>query len=268
MTILRTIAITILLLLPFLPITENIFAPETQIENQTFLKYILICLGIVAVGIGLISAFKKSNSSTAWLLFAIGFVAMIPLHLGQPRMGSDLLTSSGIEKFRYGTLIFATIVLFVAGLKIILPIKSILSKVVLVVLILATLLNLWDNYSSFTLNHEMEKWIANGKNPNDFITQFDFQILWRTLARISLYVIAIMLTYIFQKKSEIKKWQFALLNIFCFVGIVFCIMCLQTGFQNYYFPFMIPAIAFAPSFWLGIALLSNKNAQEKLVNNG
>lgn len=159
MTILRTIAITILLLLPFFSITENIFAPETQIENQTF-------------------------------------------------------------------------------------------------------------YNSFTLNYEMEKWIANGKNPNDFITQFDFQILWRTLARISLYIISIMLTYVLLKKSENKKWQSAMLNIFCFLGIVFCIMCLQTGFQNYYFPFMIPAIALAPIFWLGIALLSNKNAQEKLVNNG
>ena len=267
-TTFRTIVIIILLLLPFVPITENFFAPETQIENQTFLKYILICLGITAVGFGLISFAKKSNSKSGWLLFAIGFVAMIPLHLGQPRMGSDLLTFSSIEQFRYGILIFATTLLFLVGLKIISPLKSVQSKIFLGILIITTLINLWDNYTSFMLGSKLKNWISDGKNADDFFAQFDFQIMWLTFARISLYITAIVLTYISFKNSEIKKWQFALLSIFCLVGIVFCIMCLQTGFQNYYFPFMIPAIALAPSFWIGITLLGNKSGQEKLVENG
>jgi hypothetical protein len=31
---------------------------------------------------------------------------------------------------------------------------------------------------------------------------------------------------------------------------------------------MIPAIALAPSFWLGITLLANTSVKEKLVENG
>lgn len=255
---LQIIAILILVVLPFYPITENFFPPEQQVNNETFGIYLAICAGIIVLGILLMLFQKPKRNITGCLLFAIGLTAMIPLHLGPPRMNADLLNSSGIEKFRYGLLIIATILLFFAGLKIINPIKSIQSKIILIVLCIATLLNLWDNSSSFMLNHEMEKWIADGKNADTFIFQFDHQIMWRTLARISLYLTAISFTLVLIKNSGIRKWQIAILNIFCVTGIIFCVLCLLSNFENYYFPFMVPAIALAPSYWTGIAILTNK----------
>ncbi len=251
--ILQILAIIILVILPYFPVAENFFPPESQVNNDTFITYILICSVLIILGFLLMWFQKPNRNSEGWLLFAIGLVAMIPLHLGPPRMGADLLIFSGIEKFRYGLLILATILLFFAGLKIISPVNNIQSKIILAVLCIATLLNLWDNYSSFMLNRDMENWIANGKNTDDFVLQFDFQTMWRTFARISLYLATIALIY----KSGIKKWQFALLTVFSLIGIIFCFLCL-INFPDYYFPFMIPAIALAPAYWMGIAVLTKK----------
>lgn len=254
----QVIAVLVLLLLPFYPITENFFPPERQVNNQTFWQYIAICTAIILVGLLFIVFLKPNRALAGWLLFFLGFSAMIPLHLGPPRMGGDLLTSTGIEQFRYGMLIVATVLLFVAGLRIMTPAKDILSKIFLGILLGTLLLNLWDNYSSFMLGPELKSWMDKGKNPDDFFTQYDFHIAWRTLARISLYVTAIAIAWILLKKSILKKWQFAALTIFSLIGIGCCIRCLQTDFRDFYFPFMVPAIALAPAYWIGITMLCKK----------
>ncbi|MFT3902177.1 MAG: hypothetical protein QM727_03350 [Niabella sp.] len=256
--ILQIIAVIILILLPYYPITENFFPPEAQVNNETFSAYIIICAVLIVAGILLLFSCLASNRAPGWLLFAMGLITLIPLHLGPPRMNADLLTHAGIEKFRYALLIIATILLFVAGIKTIAPLKSAQSKMILLVLCITALLNVWDNYSSFMLNRDMESWIAGGKNAEDFMMQFDFHIAWRTFARISLYVTAIALSFPLLKRQGIRKWQFAVVNIFCLAGIAFCVLCLLSGFREYYFPFMVPAIALAPAYWLGIAFLTNK----------
>ena len=40
--------------------------------------------------------------------------------------------------------------------------------------------------------------------------------------------------------------------------ISFCILFIINGFDHY-FPFMVPAIALAPVYWIGITLLSKPN---------
>ncbi len=122
--IFQIVAILILIVLPFLPITENVLAPALQVDNKNFGMYIGISLLIITVGVLLILFLIKKQMTLAWLLLSIGLIAMIPLHLGAPRMGADLLTSSGIEQFRYGILLVATVLLLIAGIKIILPIKK------------------------------------------------------------------------------------------------------------------------------------------------
>ncbi|MDR6195074.1 hypothetical protein [Siphonobacter sp. SORGH_AS_0500] len=256
--IFRTIGIIVLLVLPFFPITENFFPPEEQVDNQTFGTYVAICIGIVAIGTGLIFTLKKSNPISGWLFFAIGMTAIFPLHLGPPRMDGSLLTFAIIEQFRYGLLLLATLLLFFGGLNVLTPIRGVQPKTFFAILIVTILFNLWDNYSSFMLSSEMKNWVAEGKSPNDFSVQFNFQITWRTLARIGLYLTEIILTFILLKQLEIKKWQLISLSAFCIIGIIFCILCLLDNFENFYFPFMVPAIALAPAYWLGIALLTNK----------
>ena len=262
-TILRTLVVIIIMLLPFLPISESFFEPNTQIDNQTFSTFIFICLAIIFAGFILMYLLKPKWSIPGVLLLLIGFIALIPLHLGAPRTDAGLLTFSKIEQFRYSLLIIATLLLFFAGFKILNPIRNIQSKIFFTILIVATLLNLWDNYSSFMLSSEMKNWVADGKNPNDFFAQFNFQITWRTLARISLYLITVLLTFSLLNKLEIRKWQFIALSIFCIIGIIFCTLCLLNNFENFYFPFMIPAVALAPAYWTGIALLANRK-----INNG
>lgn len=256
--ILQILALLVVLILPFFPITANFFPPDRPIESQHLVRYLLICVVIIIVGLLFILFQKPKRNRSGILLVAIGFVAMIPLHLGPPRMNVDLLAAAGIEKFRYGLLILATLLLAIAGLKILLPAKTVLSKLFLFTLCISILLNFWDNYSSFMLSSSLQKWIADGKSVDDFVTQFDHQIAWRTFARILLYKTAIVLSFTAMKNVSIKKGQMIVISLFSFVGIVFCCLCLASGFQNFYFPFMVPAIALAPSYWLGIAILIGK----------
>jgi len=197
----------------------------------------------------------------------MGLITLVPLHLGPPREDAGLLTASGIEQFRYGALIVAVLLLLMAGLKVVAPPRTTPSKIILAVLCLTALLNLWDNYSSLRFSSGLKDWLAAGKNADDFFPQFDFHMTWRALARASLYAAAIALSFALFRQSAIRKWQFVILNIFCLTGIVFCVLCLLSAFEDYYFPFMVPAIALAPAYWLGIALLTNKQKSGSAFTN-
>lgn len=56
----RAIAVIILLVLPFLPVTESFFLPENQVNYDTFGQYIVLCVGIIAIGFGLVYFLKKT----------------------------------------------------------------------------------------------------------------------------------------------------------------------------------------------------------------
>jgi len=258
--VLQYVAAFVLALLPFFPITENFFPPNALIDYQTFPHYILICS--IVILFGLLLAFfikaKNTNNSTAWFILAIGAVAIFPLHLGAPRENVNLLTFASIEKFRYAMLIIAVLFLAASSFKLIAPLKSNALRCITILLVIITaLLNLWDNFSSYMFSHEMQNWVDEGKNADSFFPQFDFNMTWRTLARISLYLSAIILGFVAVKKILIKKWQFFTFTLFCTIGITFCLLFLLKGF-DYYFPFMVPAIALAPTYWIGIAMISKK----------
>lgn len=257
-TVLRILATAMVIVLPFWPITEHVFPPETQVNNQTFVTYILLCLVIVLAGVILLFALKKRNSPAGWLLVAIGMVALFPLHLGPPREGAQLLAFSAIEKFRYGMLLLAVVLLFMAGLTLTAGAKITLARLFIVLLSVTVLLNIWDNFSSFMLSDHVQQWVATGKPAGDFFKQFNFHEGWRAAARISLYGCAVCMAFILLRKKEIALWPCIALTMFCLAGISFCILCIVKGF-DYYFPFMVPAIALAPAYWIGVALLSNKN---------
>lgn len=259
----RAIAVIILLVLPFLPITESFFLPENQVNYDTFSQYIVLCVGIIAIGFGLVYFLKKTNSSSGWLFFMIGMIAIFPLHLGAPREDAQLLTFSAIEKFRYGMLLIAVLLLVLGGLKILADFKTTSGKITIAILAITVLLNIWDNFSSFMFSSKMQDWTASGKNADDFTKQFDYNIHWRTIARVLLYISAVLIAFVLTTYTQIRKWQLALLSIFSLVGATFCgLFFIKSDFQ-YYFPFMVPAIALAPSYWIGIMLLSNKNTLNK-----
>ncbi len=251
------IAAFILILLPFWPLTENFFPPEAQVSNKTFPVYLLLCSIIIAVALGLIYLQRPKKIVAGWLLFSIGMAVIFPLHLGPPRENATLLQSSHIEQFRYGMLLIAILLFFAGSFKAATPINNLFSKVFIAFLIVATLLNIWDNYSSFMFSTYMQKWVDSGKKAEDFFPNYDYNMFWRTWARASLYVAAIWLSLLLVKQSEIRKWQFAVLSIFNIIGITLCSMSILIN-AKYYYPFMVPAIALAPSYWIGLMLIGKK----------
>ena len=249
---LQFIAGCIVLLLPFWPLTENFFPVEAQVDGSTFFLYILLCIGIVLVALGLIYFLKPQKTVAGWLLFAIGMVALFALHLGPPRESPELLPLAYIEKFRYGMLIVAVLLFFAGSYKAVIPAKTLAAKSFVVFLVVSTLANLWDNFSSFMFSNGMQEWVDSGKKAADFFTYYDYAMVWRAVARASLYVAAIWLSLLLTKRSALAKWQFGLLTVFSVVGILFCGLSLLIG-PDYYFPFMVPAIALAPSYWIGLS---------------
>lgn len=265
--ILRIVVCIVVMLLPFWPITEHFFP---VVDNANFLYYSLTCFFLflaaltVAIFLGkyatVFTARKKLMPAT-WLFFILGFSAMFALHMGAPASGPDLLTLKGIEQVRYGMLLLS-VLLFAAGCFILLhaiPVKTSLNAYLFTgFLAIVTIVNCWDNISSLMLGAQLISWVESGKNPVDFFLDLDHHIEWRFFARVSLYVVGIWIGIFLWRSGIFKIWQTVLLALFCITGISFCILFIIKGF-DYYFPFMVPAVALAPIYWIGIALLSKTN---------
>ena len=263
--ILQPVGNIFLLLLPFFSLTENIYP---VVNNENFPGYLLTCsiIGLLIIALGFFA--YNSNSSTiinppklslaAWLLLALGILAMIPLHMGPPREDATLLTSATLEKTRYAMLLLAVIVFFIAvilTLKPLWPTLNIAGKAIIVPLLLTLFISLWDHYDSYMFSSKLAAWTGSGKTADNFFPSYNFHEAWRTAGRILLYVVTVWLSVILAGKSIIKIWVAVLLVIFCLAGTGSCIMFLLTGPQ-FYFPFMVPAIVLAPAYWLGIVLLN------------
>ncbi len=256
--VLRLASTVIVILLPFWPVTENFFPPDAQVDNQFFFTYLLLGLAIVLSGTGLMYFLKRSGSTAGWLFFSIGMIALFPLHLGPPREDALLLTFSAIEKFRYGMLMIAVWLLFFASLKITTGLKTAAVKLLIVFFSVTAVLNIWDNFSSFMFDYQMQQWVNAGHRADEFFKKVNYHEAWRAAARTCLYLLAVCIAFLLLRKSKIRRWQFFLIAGFSLAGIAFCLLFLFNG-PGYYFPFMVPAIALAPAYWIGVILLVNKN---------
>jgi hypothetical protein len=253
----RFIAILILVLIPYWPVTEIFFPPGEQVDETTFSMYLLLCGALTAIAILLMCSLKPAKVLNGWLFFVIGILSIIPLHLGPPREGPSLLEAAYIEQFRYGLLTVAIAIFFVAGLKTLQPVTTSPAKISLVLLTVMLMFNVWDNCTSFMYSYEMRAWVDKGNRVEDFFTGYDFHELWRTIARSLLYLASAWLAVILFRRKQIRKWQLITLQLFCALGFVMCFLFLISG-PAFYFPFMVPAIALAPAYWLGLMLLCNK----------
>ncbi len=269
MKIIRVVATIVLILLPFLPVTAFWLG---EINNTNFSTYLLtgVLTGLVMVSLMLlIGGRTKSRLSAlnlpAWSLFALGVLVLFPLHLGPPRESPALLQFLGIERFRYGMLLLAVLVFCAAAYLMIIYLKAyptLIGQIMAIVFFATALFNLWDNYDSWSFGNQMKDWMAAGKRPEDFFPSYNFHHVLRAVARILLYIAAGGLCFLLLVQKSIKKWQAWLILLFCAIGISFCMLFIGYGFQ-YYFPFMVPAIAMAPAYWIGIVLLSRNTILPK-----
>jgi len=257
----------ILVLIPFFPVLENFF--PNQVENSTFGLYLLHCVGISVLMIVLLLIVRKdfitgvyNLKSTAILLFILGMIVMIPLHLGPPRNDEALFASAHIEKTRYGLLILAVCIAYLAVflfLKKHWAVLKIGERMILIPFLAGLPFLLWDNYDSFTFAEKLKSWIDSGKNSKDFFLQYIVvSENWRAAGRILLYVSTVWFSVILMHHSFIKKWKGITIALFGITGILFCLAFLFVN-SDLYFPFMIPAIVMAPLYWLGLSLLNEKS---------
>lgn len=251
--VLTIITITILILIPYLPISESILAPSTSVDYSNITFFLLICSCIILFSIGLIFVQKPNVSAAGLILFTTGMAVIFPLHLGPPRENADLLQFALLEKSRYGILTFA-VILVMAGTW-----KSLSKKEIIAVVLIGitATLNLWDNISSFLFSSQLQQWIDSGQKADEFFQEMDYHLVWRGIARICLYVLSIFMSFQIMKNVKIKKWQFYTVSLFAIIGIAFCTLTI-TFDPNFYFPFMVPAIAIAPFYWIGLMLLLNR----------
>lgn len=252
-------ALIILLIMPYSTVL-SLFSPyETAHTFQEFLIASVV-FAIVSLLLAWALASNSLFKNKGFLFFLLGMLVAPPLMLGIPETSPKLLERVTEEHFRYGLLMLATFVYTIGFLVLLRKIwkeLSVTDKLIIIPFVISVVLMFWDNYSSYHFSSQLADWIASGNKVEDFFPNYDFQELYRTLGRSMIYISVPWLSYILFKKQELKKWQMIFLSIFSIFGVAFFFLFNFINFQ-FYFPFMVPAIALAPAYWLGLMLMLRK----------
>ncbi len=256
----KTVALVLLTLMPY-SMALSPFSPyDTSHSFGEFLVASLVFAGISFL-LGFAVTGRKLPENKAFAFFLLGMVVAPPLTIGIPETSPRLLERVAEEHFRYGLLFLAALI-FVIGFVRLLKWKwdylSRFHKAILIPFGVSVLLLLWDAASSYNFSSELKDWIAKGQKAEDFFPDYNFRELLRTFGRSLIYVITPWLSYILFSLGQLKKWQLLVQCLFCALGILFFFLFNFVDTQ-FYFPFMIPAVAFAPVYWLGLMLISRND---------
>ena len=252
----KIIASVLLIILPFSTLLSN-FSP--YLSPHSFKDYLIACFiyALVLILLALYLSSKRirenlKNGSLAWV--ALGVVIGPPLMLGPPEF-TNLLQRVTEEHFRYGLLLISSILFLIGSSQILQRIKAKSYTWILLLAIVA--ISLWDNITSYNFHKVMETWIADGNQSSKFLFKYNFHEIVRTGGRTLIYVFVLVIGYQLYKSAQIKRWVWLTLSVFSLIGVVFYFLFNYVSVELY-FPFMIPAVALAPVYWLGTNLLTNK----------
>lgn len=265
----RGLVVSLLVLLPYSNVLAG-FAP--YLSRYSLFQYQVgaLVLAVVFTGLGLLlfkPGMKALFEQPGWIFFLTGPLIAPALMMGPPDLSPTLLQHAPEEHFRFALLLIATVV-FAVGMVGLLKQQwqglSRWNRLIIVPFVLSVILLLWDFYSSYTFSRQMQHWVRSGKHAADFFSTYNFNELLRTGGRCLVYMTFIWLLVFFFDKGILRKWAVITILLFCFTGII-CFFLFNFLDPRFYFPFMIPAVAFAPVYWCGIALLSKtgKAAQPK-----
>lgn len=255
--ILRTIGIVLLAILPYSTVLCN-FSPYLT-TTHTFQDYLVASLvfAIISLILGWLISSRKLFTSWGFFFFILGLLTAPPFMLGTPEVSPILLERITEEHFRYGLLLLSTLA-FGIGVAVIMFRNwqhiILVNKFILIPIVLCFILMVWDNITSYNFSAELMKWKEAGKDTAAFFPGYDFHEFWRTLGRTLIYIIIPWLSLILIKRGSIKKGQMIFLSSFSLIGIAFFFLTNFVGMQ-FYFPFMVPAVALAPAYWLGLMLI-------------
>jgi len=256
----KILKITAIILLGIIPYSSVLSGFSPYWTTHSFLDYIVASLAFafVSLVLGWIVSDRKLFVSCGFFFFLLGIFTAPAFMIGPPELTPKLLERTTEEHFRYGLLLLSSIVFaigFVWILRKYWKTISSLNKFILVPFVGCFVLLIWDNVTSYHFSAELIDWNNAGNDPELFFLNYDFQEFWRTLGRSLIYILIPWLACILFEKGRITKGLMIFLSLFSILGMVFFFLTNGIGMQ-YYFPFMVPAIALAPAYWLGIALLN------------
>lgn len=252
----RIAGIVFLVLAPYSMVLSPFSPYESSHPFTDFLLASALLSGIIALVINRLWEDGKPPLIRLGCLFllATGPVMAPPLMLGPPELGAALLQRVSEEHFRYGLLLLAVVLLGAGGINLH---RQAGSRPGLVLLLVSVLLQWWDNGSSFFFSREMEDWISAGQSPETFAEAYPFHPWVRGFGRALVYAWVPLIGFRLFRQDWISRVAAWALAVFSGIGMVFFILFLTAG-PAFYFPFLVPAIALAPAYWLGIALLVRK----------
>lgn len=260
MKILKIIAIVLLAILPYSTVLSN-FSPYWN-TSATFGNYLVASLlfAIASLLLGRVVSSGKFFASDGFFFFILGLLTAPPFMIGPPEESPKLLERIAEEHFRYGLLLLSVLA-FIIAFTIILrkywKNLSLVNKLILVPAVSCFVLLIWDNATSYNFSTELMDWKAEGRDISTFFPNYNYHTFWRTLGRSLIYILIPWLSLILFREARIKKAQMVFLMLFSLVGVVFFLLTNFIGMQ-FYFPLMVPAVALAPAYWLGLMLLSER----------
>lgn len=251
----RVLTIILLLILPFLPLPE--FYMGDVVENKSLVTYLVVSMVIIVAGYSLARMMGQRSEASAWILLSAGLLAIIPLHMGPPRHNEFHLSFDTLERTRFAFLLVSVLLASLASYMIVSRAQKPLNQFGILILLITVLTGIWDQGSSILITSAFQQWVDKGGNGKEFFDQYNYHHPWRSVARAALYALAILVAYVLHREGRIKYWTWIVLAIFSLAGIAFCILTATLG-QQFYVPFMVPAVVLAPLYWIGLAMLFNR----------
>ena len=131
----------------------------------------------------------------------------------------------------------------------------------------------WEFMHQYLTYDRMKTWVEKGKNAADFGNHyFDLTVLKiGATGRAFQYILIGWLAFMLMRGKHLRKWAFAIIIIFCAMGLTSAIVIIVTGMHmpknlEFLFLFFIPAGPLLLLYWEGVALLTTKSASQANKN--
>ncbi len=275
MKVLKFIGSLLLFLLPFLGVIFlHGHSPYTEGNSLSTFAIVNFVYAIVSVGFLLLIVNKNLPKQLLLgyvLLFLLGAVIAGVFGLGEPDFSVKMLEHTEREHYRYIILTIAAL-LFATGF--ILSIKNRWDKFanwnkLIVLLFIAALAEfLWEFNLNYHYAENLQLWLDAGKNADDFANHYNIPALpIGAIGRIIEYILIIWFGLILMKSYLIKKWSFALLSLYCLLGVYAGARVYIHGWDfpdslKFLLLFFIPAGPILALYWMSVALLTKSTKIE------
>jgi hypothetical protein len=272
----KILSIIIAILVGLLPFFASslISKHSPYYNNNSFAFYIPICIAYAFLSALILFAIKAKDLPKLLfyggaLLFFIGACITSIFGLGAPPdTSTTMLQHPEREHFRY-FMLFVALLLFAGAFALIIKEKwDVLSKWnkwIILFFIVSIAEMSWEFYHHYYYPENLQLWMDQGNNADDFIKAYDNSSIVRlgAIGRFFQYTMVAWLSYILLQYKHIRYGSFILLLILCFVGNFTAVFIILKGLAfppnlQILFFFFIPGLPFILLYWLGVALLSKQ----------